>query len=1175
MVWRAKSAETGGVNMRSRLILGAAIAWVVALVFALGANAQMTTTTILGRVTDATGATVAGAQVTATNRDTNLARTVQSNAEGDYAIELLPVGNYTVEVTAVGFKKLVRSGIVLEVNVPARVDVVLRIGEVNQTVMVTEGAPLVNTTSPDIGRTIQNEEVENMPLVNRNAYQLLELTPGVQNSTFNPGQPNPVITLGYPEQRTFINGGVDGGAGSVSYYLDGGINMTGLRNTGNILPNPDAIQEYRVETNNYDAEYGKMSGGVITVLTRSGTNAYHGSLFEYWRNDALNANNWNSTLGTPPLRRNQFGGTFGGPIKKGKTFFLGSYQGLRQLSSFFFTGATVPTAAERAGDFTGVVAALPSQYTCGSATQICPSLLDPVAQKLLNPSNASASIPTIPTPNVGATGWQGTTPSPYNTDEFLIKVDHSLTSNQRLSGSYFYASGNNRVPPLNSTSGQPNGNIPWDIQQFTWRQQNLNISHTWTVGPNLVNQAWLGYTRNFGGRLNLPATSLGDLGSEFTIEGPHSLPQVSVTGFFTGASAIAGPLAGSNFYSARDVVTFNRGRHSLSFGAEETLDKDIQQTLLNNYGVFGFNGTNIKDAVSGKTIAVPALANFVMGLPTSISQDAPVTGYTNSWSTGFFAQDNLRVLPRLTLNLGVRWDIQTPPTDPFNRGTTFEAGVQSTAVPAAPTGALFFGDAGVTRGIVPVRWHHVSPRVGLAWDPFGDVKTSVRAGAGVFYGSVSGNEWNTVTNFEPSAIRYTFTNVTQNVTGSGMTAVPQGATLSCPYNKLVAKNGSGAPLGPMVTCPAGNGSGSGISGTDPFPFVPPQFLTPGGPFFGVSKNFQWPYTYQLNFSIQRQVTRNLAVSAAYVGTLSHDLPFAQDINAPATGSAAPTCATSASGNIVARRPIDNAGVATCAAPGSPFGTVLLVQSNQTASYHGLQTTAQLKLTHGLMLYGFYTFSHTFDSVQLDNNTTQGGAEDQTNLGLERGPADFDLRHQFVTSLVWQVNYYKGENVFERGLLNGWALSSIVKVHSGFPFTILNGKDANLTGNSSAERAELVSGQNPVLSNRGASEWFNTAAFSQNPSNLVGGVAVNGNSSRNMMRGPTFKDVDLSISRDFALSRFREGLQLQLRGDAYNVFNIVSLNPPGGNGATVGSATFGQITSASAMRQLQLGARLTF
>jgi hypothetical protein len=1153
------------------------------LIASAPAHAQLTTTSMAGTVVDKTGAAVAGAQVTARDTDTNFSRDMRTSSQGEYRMDFLQVGNYQLEVSAPRFKKFVRDGIVLEVNVPARVDATLEVGDISQTVTVNGAAPLVNTSTPELGRTIGNEEISNLPLVNRNAYQLLELTPGVQNSSFNPGQPNPVITLGYPEQRTFINGGVDGGAGSVSYYLDGGINMTGLRNTGNILPNPDAIEEYRVETNNYDAEYGKMSSGVITVITKSGTNAYHGSLFEYWRDNVLNATPWSSTVGNPPLRRNQFGATFGGPIKKDKTFFFVTYQGLRQLSSFLFTGATLPTAAEATGDLAALFpvsksTSLPSQYTCGSPTVICPSMLDPTAKKLLT----SSVFPNIPT--AGSSPFQAAAPSPYNTDEFLIKLDHKLTTNQRLSGSYFYTKGNNTVPPLNSVTGNPNGNIPWDVQQFTWHQHNLNLSDTWTASPNLVNQVWFSYTRNFGGRVNLPATSLGDLGSDFTIEGPHSLPQITVGGpvAFTAASAIAGPVAGSNFYSLRDVASYTHGRHTFAFGAEETLDKDIQQTLLNNYGVFGFNNATVTDAVTKVKDTVPGLALFLMGLPTSITQDSPVTGYTNSWSTGFFAQDTFRVFPRLTVNLGLRWDIQTPPTDPQNRGTSFQIGEQSVAIPEAPEGALFYHDPGITRGIVPVRWHHVSPRVGFAWDPFGDGKTSVRSAAGVFYGSVSGNEWNTVTNFEPSAIRFAFTNTSQNVTGlpSPTTpAVPQGATFTCPYNHLTPKFVFGV-VG-TATCPSTGGSGAGITGNDPFPFTPPNFLTVGGPFFGFDKNFQWPYSYQLNFSVQRQVTSNFTVSAAYVGALSHDLPFAQDINAVATGPLAPACATNAGGNIVMRRPIDNIGVPTCAAPGSPFGTVFLVQSNQTASYNGLQTTAQLRASRGVTLYAFYTYSHTFDSVQLDNNTTQGGAQDMTNLRAERGPADFDLRHQFASAVVWQLNYYKEESSLARALANGWAISTIVNIHSGFPFTIYNGSDANLTGNATAgtsaptsgERAELVPGVNPVLSNRTAKEWFNTAAFTQNVS--TSGVSINGNSSRNMLRGPTFKDVDLSISRDISLSRLREGLNLQFRADAYNVFNIVSLSTPTGNSITAGSGTFGQILTANPMRQLQWGVRLLF
>jgi hypothetical protein len=368
--------------------------------------AQNITTAVLGMVRDSTGASVVGAQVTVTNTDTNSSRSAPTNDLGEYRIDSLPVGHYQVSIRRPGFAEFVQKGVVLQLNVPTRLDVSLRLATMNGTVTVTGSMPIVNVTTAEIGRSIENNEIANMPLVN--------------------------------------------------------LNMTGLRNTGNILPNPDAIQEYRVETNNYDAQYGKMSSGVVTAITKSGTNAFHASLFDYWRNAALNANTWGSVTAKPPMRRNQFGGTLGGPIRKNKTFFFASYEGVRQLSSIFFTGATVPTAAERAGNLAGLVKALPAQFTCGSPSVICPSLLHPVAQKLLNPGNAAVSFPTVPIANVGLAGWQGAAASPLNTDEFLIKLDHSLTGNQRISASYFYTSGNNTVPPLNSATGLIEVEIRYD-----------------------------------------------------------------------------------------------------------------------------------------------------------------------------------------------------------------------------------------------------------------------------------------------------------------------------------------------------------------------------------------------------------------------------------------------------------------------------------------------------------------------------------------------------------------------------------------------------------------------------------------------------------------------------------------------------------------------------------------
>lgn len=1059
-------------------------------------SAQITTTTLVGTVTDKTGAVVVDAKVTATNSGTNVSRSVNTNAQGEYRIEFLPVGNYVLTVEAAGFKKFVQTGVTLEVAQTARVDAAMDIGSTGETIEVIAAAPIVNTSNPELGRTVENREIVNLPIVNRNVYALLDLTPGVQRNDNS-------IVLGYPEQRTLINGGVDGGAGSVNYFLDGGVNITGLRNTGNILPNPDAIQEFRVQTNNYNAEYGRFASGVVNVLTKSGTNEFHGSAFEFLRNTILNANTWgNTTTGTPPLHRNQFGATFGGPIVKNNTFFFASYAGLRQNTSTFLNGAIVPTTLERSGDFSqsAVKPANPVTHTAFPGNVITSP--DPVAMKIINQF--------IPQANVGNNKWQGFVPSPYNADEFLGKIDHNFGDKHRLTASYFETSGTNTV-----VAGS--GNLPWSQQQFDWRQHEANLSDTWLISPSKINQVWLTYTRNFGGRLNVPQTSLAALGSLQTVQGTPSLPQIGVTGFFNLTQAIAGPVAGTNFYSARDTFSYDRGRHAFKFGGEISLDKDIQQTLLNNYGVFTFNGTVTKNA----------LADFELGLPSSLSQDAPVTGYTNTWYTALFAQDDFRIHPRLTLNFGVRWDVQSAPTDPQNKESTYVAGAQSTVRPTAPLGILFPGDPGVTRGIISTAWNHVSPRLGLAWDPLGDGKTSIRAGAGIFYGSLSGNQWNTTSNFEPFAIRLNFTN-------NNSATKSTGATLSNPYRGLV--------------------------GGDPFPYNG-QFVN-GGSIFGPSPNFHWPYTYQLNFSVQRQLTSRLAVMASYVGSLSHDLPFAVDLNYP-------TFAGATTSNVQARR------------PNPAFGAVLSMQSGQTASYHGLQISATQRTSHHVSFNAFYIYSKTFDSVQLQNNTTQGLVQDFANMGEDRGRADTDMRHQLVVAMIWQPDYYAGSNSFLRRLSNGWSISPILKLHSGFPFTVSNGADANLDGNNN-DRAQLVG--DPLSGNclnpdgtpgpavGAAACWFNNTAFHRNtPTN---GAPVDGNSPRNFLNQPSYRDVDLAIFRTFKVN---ERFNLQFRGEALNVFNMVSLNSPGATAPTnpLLPGNFGGITGAQSMRQLQLGLRLAF
>jgi hypothetical protein len=1056
--------------------------FVLALFAGVLAHAQ-TTTTLLGTVTDKSGGVVPGAQVSAINTGTNLVRTTQTTPQGEYRIDFLPIGEYTVEVSSAGFKKFVQSGVVLQINVTARVNAQLDVGQISDSVEVTAAAPAVNTENAQIGRTVDNREITTLPIVGRNVYSLLTLTPGVSSSSNS-------ITLGFPEQRTMINGGVDGGAGSVNYYLDGGNNMTGLRNTGNVAPNPDAVEEFRVITNNYSAEYGRFAGGVVNVITRSGTNTFHGSLFEFLRNDALNAHDWGA-LTMAPLRRNQFGGTLGGPIRRDKTFFFGTYSGLRQNIEQFLNGAVVPTPLERSGNFSASKTQ-PKDPLSGNALfpgGIIPSTrFDPVAMNILNKY--------IPASNLPNSLWQGYIPNPLNSDEVLAKVDHALNDSQRLSGSYYETSGRQ--------SYQAGGNLPWSAQNYNWRQQNVNASDTWTLGGSTVNQFWFTYGRNFAGRVNLPGTSLGDLGSTFQPQGTQSLPQITVTGFFTLAESIAGPVAGTNFYSVRDMLSYTRGRHTFKFGGELALDKDIQQTLLNNYGVFSFSGSKTGNA----------FADFLTGLPVTMNQDAPITAMDNFWTTALYAQDDFRVHPRLTLNLGLRWDVQTAPTDPFNREATFVQGVQSQVLKGSnvPTGLLVVGDPGVKRGIVATPLGHVSPRIGVAWDPFGTGKTSIRAGAGLFYGSVSGNEWNSTSNYQPFAVREQFNNV---------------QSLSNPYGLLPG-------------------------GVNPFPYsynpASPQFILPAA-IYGIAPNFRWPYTYQLNFTVQREVAKGWTLSAGYVGSLSHLLPFAMDLNYPYY------TATATTGNVNNRRPIE---------PGV-LSNIFAVQSSMNTSYHSLQITMEKRVSQRFTLKAFYVYSKDLESAQLDNNTVNGGAEDYRNLALDRGRSDNDRRHVAVGSLVWNLDYFGKWNRAARSILNGWQFSAIVTLQSGLPFNVTSGSDINLDGNNN-DRPMLLG--NPFLDpNRSRSAvtaaWFNTAAFG------APAKGVDGNTARNLMDRPGSKNVDAGLFRDF---HFTERVTLQARGEFTNAFNLVNLNAPNG---TLTSQQFGKITGAGSMRQVQVGLRMTF
>jgi hypothetical protein len=1102
----------------------------------LPVNAQQITGSINGTVHDSQGAVIPNATVKATNADTGFARAAVSDGYGAYNIQYLPVGKYSVQVDAPGFRRYLQQNLAVAVDQTQTLNVTLEIGAESQTVTVTAAPLQVNTTSAELGRTIQPDEIIGLPLVNRNAYAQLSLTPGVAaNSAGAQSNPSgtPNFVVGLPSTVVQVNGGMDGGVPSVSYYLDGGINMTGLRNYGNPMPNPDALQEFRVETNNFAAQYGRMSGAVVTAVTRSGTNKWHGSLFEFNRNTALNAYPWNAPKNpltgkalNAPYHRNQFGGTVGGPIIHDKAFFFFSYGGLRQVVGALETGAIVPTAAERVGDFTADTfkVYLPGTKTQVKGTNSSPNCavatLNCVPANLLDPTSANFLSKYIPLPNATNNNWVGFFTGPTNQDEYLGKYDQVLGEKDHIAASYFYLKTLQDATGNASTSGP----FTYATTESKGTQQVANLSDIHTISATTANQAWLTYTRVIGSRSNLPTVGMEDFGSTFTTQGPKALPQLNVNGYFNVGGNLAGPASDTNFYSIRDMVSMTKGKHSLDLGGELSLEKDSLFGNLYNFGVFSFQN-------SAPTTTGNALSDFVTGQVNTMEQDTPYETRMSNWYYAIYAQDSYRVRPNLTLNVGLRWDVQTSPVETNDHAATFIPGVQSTKVPSAPLGMLFPGDKGVPRGLAPNRYHHVSPRVGLAWDPFGDGKTAVRAGAGVFYGSVSANEWNQPGNAQPFAIRQTFNSITSftNVYG----------------NKASFPNG------------------------DPFPYTynpaNPRFLSAAS-IESIAPDYQWPLMYQLNAAVQRQLPHNVSATVAYVGTLSHHLPFMIDKNYAAYAPGANTTQSS----INSRRPYDNNP-----ALGPTLGQVTYGESNETASYHSLQVSAIRPLTSNLLLSGFYVWSHAFQSVN-ESAIGQATAQDFANLWEERGPMDIDRRHVGSISGIWHLEYYRGSSSVVKQLANGWTISPIVSLQSGSPFTVTTGSNRNFDS-ANANRPNLVAGVNPFLDPHrsrsvAASQWFNTSAFIANGPGVPGGIGpygADGNAPRNYMRAPGYRNIDLGIFKDI---RFAERYTLQIRGEATNAFNLVSLNAPTAN---LQSGNNGKITGAASPRLIQVGARFSF
>ncbi|MBZ5669160.1 MAG: TonB-dependent receptor [Acidobacteriia bacterium] len=1130
------------------------LAILVALLIPASGFAQQAAGKIVGTVTDAQSGVMPGVKVTATNKATQISATSVTDKEGYYQILNLPIGDYRVTAARDGFRTLITDAPPLEINQVLRVDLRMEVGARTETVTVEGSAVSVETVNPTLGQSVTSRPAVDLPLNGRNVLDLALLQPGV--TEVNPGAADGGQTGAF---------GIAGGkSDSVTYLLDGGINNDLLGNEVVYNPVPDAIAEFRILTSNYAAEYGRNAGGVVSVVTKSGTNDVHGSVYDFLRNEALDANSYfNNRDGVPKqvLKRNQFGVAVGGPVViphvvhgKDKFFWFASYSGQRQIQAINTTSLPVYTPAELQGDFsqsgtdpaTGnripdpqVVAFLQAYpYFAGNSAQgiIDPTKFSPVATNYIQ-----ANL--IPTSATGTKIAQAG--SKNDSDQLSIKLDAQLSSEDKLSATMGWS----RNPVLNPFSFAF-GSLPADAYGYgsigDHHREFLNLAWSRSFSATLLNEA-----RFTAQRINIaqaiPATSLptpSQLGIGIT---PDQSTGPTIIGFYRGLTLGFSPQGPTteinNTFGISDTLTWVKSKHTTKFGF---LFSPYQNNTHYDFYVNGeFDFYDSATSVGSGN----SFADFLMGLPDEYYQFGAAPSNIRSRSYYAFAQDEWHLRKNFTITYGLRYEYNSPKFDTQGRSFSMVPGQQSTRFANAPVGLLFPGDAGAPKGANFPDRNNFAPRFGFAWDPFNDGKTSIRGGFGVFYDILKGED---NLQFNGQAPFFGFVDMYFPSLAGNPTSDP--GYLTQPFVAADATN-------PFPSKPPAANIDFGATGFLPFG---------GGGVYFVDPHLRTPYTYQFNFGIERDLTRGLVLETNYVGSATHKQTALVDQNPYILGT---------------DTRLLNTQPGTLPDGSNGFSYLLTFGNIVNSNYNSLEASLTKHLADNRWLgHSYFTLAYTWGK-SIDDASGFRNVNDRVpyyNHDLFRAVSDYDIAHRIAFSGGWDLPFDQLWGSGPKRLTKGWSLYPIVTWRTGFPMDISAQIPTTRTdpgpsgaGDASLVRANLTTSNVPIFdphqtntfNGATGSFWFDPTGFN---TDYDPAVLTYGTYPRNRLRGPHRANFDFAVAKKTALAG--ERLNLEFRAEFFNMLNQAEFQLPTLN---ITDPSFGQISSTYDPRIIQFALKLTF